>query len=199
MFFNRLLLEGFYIPENLSEACDKRIKEFLTGRYCAVSAMKLLCGIRYKQPGYGPDQEPIWPKGITGSISHTSEYCVAIACNNPNAIVGIDIENWLPNNVAKNISEQIVLKGELEFIECFDSYEQFVTVVFSAKEAIYKAILSRVKRFINFSEVQLSFCNEDQLRFNLLEPLQSQFPDLSEITVYWKKHHKFVECLAVVI
>src|SRR5450432_1156051 len=77
----------------VSRAVDKRQAEFVAGRWCAHRALEEI-GRPAEIIGIGPQGAPLWPAGATGSITHDSGLCVAVAARlaNVNAL-GIDLVN----------------------------------------------------------------------------------------------------------
>lgn len=63
-------------PAVLSEAMPKRKTEFIAGRYYARKALSQL-GIQRVAIDNDTFRAPVWPKHITGSISHSVSYCTA--------------------------------------------------------------------------------------------------------------------------
>ena len=68
---------------------DKRIQEYLAGRYCAKKA--------FEKAGYvltnlknDKNRAPVWPQEYCGSISHTKELAVSVVSKTLKS-VGIDI------------------------------------------------------------------------------------------------------------
>ena len=142
---------GVTFPESLNKAVDKRCAEYLAGRYAASNALLELTEQRYCiYPNQ--DRSPNWPIGITGSISHNSSQAIAaVASSEVHPILGIDIEEWIDAEVADEIGKEILIFEEYQRLgECRLSYQQEVTLIFSAKESLYKALYPTVKRFFSF-------------------------------------------------
>ncbi|HEX2760306.1 MAG TPA: hypothetical protein VHM27_07320, partial [Rhizomicrobium sp.] len=66
-------------PENalVEKAAPKRRREFALGRACARAALEKL-GHGGAVIGRGSNGAPLWPQGITGSITHTRDYAAAV-------------------------------------------------------------------------------------------------------------------------
>jgi 4'-phosphopantetheinyl transferase EntD len=115
----------------LSRAIPARLAEFSTGRACARAAMAAL-GLPEAAVPMGPDRAPVWPAGVLGSISHGAGICAAmVARSGPFLGLGLDIETDapLPPDVVGT-----VLQGDEAAVPEADQ-----RVVFSVKEAVYKA------------------------------------------------------------
>ncbi|MGW8725169.1 4'-phosphopantetheinyl transferase family protein [Streptomyces sp. NPDC055808] len=125
----------FAAERALCEGAGPRRKgEFTTGRWCAHRALARL-GERPVGVGRGPRGEPLWPRGVLGSISHCAGFRAAALCRTWDAwALGIDaeVEGPLPARVrARLISEE-----EAGLMRPEVAGER---LLFSAKEAVYKA------------------------------------------------------------
>ena len=143
-------------------AVAKRQAEFSTGRILAARAIREL-GCPGQPILKGESHEPIWPLGIVGSISHSSEFCiVALARETVCGGIGIDIEEC--DSSVREIAD-IVLRPE-ELDDAFDQkgaeLDNAIRLAFSAKESVFKATFAQVKRFIEFEEVRLTFKKKQQ-------------------------------------
>jgi 4'-phosphopantetheinyl transferase EntD len=112
--------------ESLARAIPSRLREFAAGRSAARGAMVLL-GLAPVAIPFGDDRAPVWPKGMTGSITHTKTDCLA-AVSHADCVLGIDMER--EGRVDPNLWPTILQDGE-------DSNQ--ATLIFAAKEAVYKA------------------------------------------------------------
>ena len=94
---DRLDIELF--PEEelaLGDAVEKRRREFVTGRACAREALAGL-GLPPSPIGSGTKGEPLWPPGVTGSITHCEGYrASAVARSSSALMLGIDAERNAP-------------------------------------------------------------------------------------------------------
>ena len=145
-----LLDSGLVLGNELKSATVKRKAEFLTGRHCVKTCYNLLGVHPPTQPGIGEFKEPIWMKGYAGSISHCDSMAVAVVTQNDKQSVGIDIEKWLDVDQSNRIKKVVCSAKELRLSSDFSSESKFVTLAFSAKESLYKALYPCLKRFLNF-------------------------------------------------
>lgn len=147
----------FQEPHHISQAVKKRRAEFLAGRITAMVALESL-NARDLSVAIGMQRNPIWPEGYTGSISHTSKRAIAVVSPSHAAtLVGIDYEYIIPINVATKIAPQILTSDELQlYYQLSMDFAQFLTIVFSAKESLFKAIYPKVEMYINFSEAKVT-------------------------------------------
>lgn len=149
-------------------AVESRRAEFSTGRILAADALRQL-GIDAFPVKRGPSNEPLWPPGIVGSISHGCGFCVVVlARRNVTEFIGLDVESRTAD--VSNIRELVMTAHELRQ-EVSDDH---IRATFCAKEAVFKAIFPLVRRFVDFTEVALEFdpgassfvargCDDDRL------------------------------------
>ena len=104
----------------------------------------------------GPMREPLWPDGVSGSLSHAGDVAIAMAAAHEHAGgVGVDIEKVRP---APELWDQVPLAVERRWLEGLaDPAEgdRMLLALFSAKEAIYKAFYPRVGHYFGFEAAAL--------------------------------------------
>ena len=104
------------------------------------------------------DGAPQLPSGSLGSISHKTGLAVAIAAAavDPAFTLGIDLELVRP--LRADLSGRILTDGERAALPSpGPARDAHLLRVFSAKEAIFKALSPRVGRFIGFQEAEVLF------------------------------------------
>ena len=127
---------------------SKAANQFSTGRHCIRLVQEYLSLPAFEViPG---EHGPIWKEGYIGSISHNCEFAVGILMSDLRA-VGIDIEH-IGRLKAKTANRIATLKEIAQYSEepTFDW-----TLLFSAKEAVFKAINPLVRRYFGFREVEI--------------------------------------------
>ena len=134
----------------IQNAVDRRQQEFLAGRMMARSAMVRL-GIPPQEVAAAADRSPIWPSGVTGSISHTEGWCVAAVARSSDVMaVGIDVEKAtpLPDELIATVltDEEIQQLGNSRAL----GPNLLAKLVFCAKEAAYKAQFTVTRTFLEF-------------------------------------------------
>jgi 4'-phosphopantetheinyl transferase EntD len=135
----------------VSRAVDKRVREFAAGRYAARCALGDL-GLEPAPIPRAEDRRPLWPDGVVGSITHADRIAVAgIGQSRRWRGLGLDLE------ACGRITPE--LHGKLFTDRESARYRQqtadWPTLLFSAKEAAYKAVNPVVGRFIGFQEVEV--------------------------------------------
>lgn len=137
----------------IQKAVPGRQQEFATGR---VLARRLLSEAGHDDFELLRDEDrvPIWPAGVAGSISHSKELCLAaIGSTDRYRGVGIDLE---PDEPVQSGIERIVCRdAEQAWLEAADPEEQGLRcrIVFSVKEAVYKAFYPSLREFWSFQDV----------------------------------------------
>ncbi len=141
---------------SLDRAVIKRKAEFLAGRYAAQQAMKKL-GIEKTTVGIGQHRNPIWPKGLVGSITHNATHAIcAVARNTDYQSIGIDLADPISLDTANNIKDRIIQTNEVDTLVNLPlSFEQSLTLAFSAKESLFKALYPQVETYFGFHAAEI--------------------------------------------
>lgn len=161
---------GIDRPSRLDKAVVKRRAEYLAGRYVAAQALAAV-GRPGETVGTGAQREPLWPAGVTGSISHTRGRAVCAVTAKPGLVVGIDLEADMDAARARQIGQRIASASEEGTRPEDLSYADWLTAVFSGKEALYKALYLHVGRFFDFTAAAVTGIAEDGLTLVLTETL----------------------------
>ncbi len=167
---DRLDVELF--PEEelaLGDAVEKRRHEFVTGRACTREALTAL-GLPPSPIGSGERGEPLWPPGVVGSITHCAGYrgC-AVAKSSSALALGIDAERNAP--LREGVWEEVARGRERELrYPGSASGPRLDAVLFSAKEAIFKAWYPLTRRWLGFGDAELSIESSGSFTARLLGP-----------------------------
>jgi 4'-phosphopantetheinyl transferase EntD len=131
----------------LGPAAEQRAAEFVAGRHCARLALSQL-GVEPTVILRGAKGAPSWPAGTVGSIAHGAGHAIAVVARSERyAALGFDIERR--RGVTLDLHRLLFTAAEhAQAIE-----PDLATVLFSAKESIYKAVFPRLCRWIDFTEV----------------------------------------------
>lgn len=136
----------------VERAVPSRRQEFARGRSAAREALSAL-GLPPCPIPVGPGREPLWPDGVVGSITHCDGLVAAVVAHESRlAAVGIDAE---PAVALPAETRSLVLRRSERSPD-----PVIETIVFSAKESIYKALFPLVGVWIGFQEVQISVDSE---------------------------------------
>lgn len=150
----------------LSNAGRKRKAEHLAGRIAAAHALP-----DYTVPGIGPSGEPLWPEGVSGSITHSGTQAMAVAVRHPDALVGIDCEAILPDREAREIQDGIIDAQEAMCLTRSGyPFALALTLAFSAKESLFKALFPTARRYMGFDCARVTALNQKTIALTLSLP-----------------------------
>jgi 4'-phosphopantetheinyl transferase EntD len=141
----------------LGRAVEKRRREFITARACARAALAQL-DLPPVAIASGERGEPRWPAGILGSITHCAGYrACALARADEIAAIGIDAEpnEPLPSGVLEAIADAEE-RGRLRELQHAEPAVRWDRLLFSAKEAVYKAWFPLARRWLGFEDAVLT-------------------------------------------
>jgi len=142
----------------VARAVDKRRREFTTVRGCARQA---LAHLGYQPVPILPGERgaPQWPAGIVGTMTHCEGYrACALALDRDVRTLGLDAEPDEP--LPEGVLEAIALTEELAMLRDLDARVAGVhwdRLLFSAKEAVYKAWFPLAGKWLDFSEARIAF------------------------------------------
>ncbi|MFE8151231.1 4'-phosphopantetheinyl transferase superfamily protein [Brenneria goodwinii] len=158
-YSDRLFTEA-EIPFNdsLERSVPKRRAEFLAGRCLAKQVLSRL-GYEGLVLNCAEDRSPRWPENVSGSLSHSanSVLCAAhIHNNNAPACVGVDIEDFMSAKRAESLWPGLVDEEEYHWLHAQnDEFRCLLTLNFSAKESLFKALYPRIKRYFDFLDARM--------------------------------------------
>lgn len=143
---------GIELPARIAASVTKRRKEFYFGRVCAREAMRRIAPGFSGQIGIGQGGRPLFPDGFEGSISHDADRAVAICQPAGYGRLGLDLEPIMSADHAAELWQQIAVGQELGLANWRDAPEALrLTSIFSAKEALFKAIYPDILCVPDFS------------------------------------------------
>jgi 4'-phosphopantetheinyl transferase EntD len=138
----------------INGASAKRIGEFCAGRYCAHQVLEQL-GFSHVPVLKNQHGAPIWPKGIVGSISHSSEMSIAVAARSVDIqALGVDIQYYghpFPDQTFATLFRRqeirSILNAPPEFVD------QYAYSIFASKESALKCIYSAFGHCLEFTDI----------------------------------------------
>ena len=139
-------------------AIDRRKREFATVRRCARQALGRL-GVPAVAVLPGAGGAPLWPRGVVGSMTHCAGFRAAcVAHESALASLGVDAEEHAP--LPDGVLDVISLPGEREQLRHLEEQSpeglHWDRLLFSAKEAVYKAWFPLAQRWLGFENAALS-------------------------------------------
>ncbi|USD31287.1 MULTISPECIES: 4'-phosphopantetheinyl transferase family protein [Vibrio] len=165
--FTKSLYSIRVLPNSIRKAHFSRQAEFVAGRTAAENAMALL-GESHKI-GINLDRSPNFPSHLTGSISHCENYALAVVERKTKLAdhhLGVDIQRVLSDQEVQDTQAFIAREEEIDLlVQTGLSRNEAVTLLFSAKESLYKAIYPQVQEILEFDVVRLVKSSENSLRF----------------------------------
>lgn len=173
-------------PQKIAQAGIARKNEYLCGRVLAQAVLNYHFGL-YQPITSMHEPLPIWPTHVLGSISHSKNKLIVALSNNA-VYLGVDIEHWVTSEFAQESAHLVLTPSEFDLwkskaCEFFD-FARYVSLIFSVKESLYKAVYPTAKQYIDFLEASiidinfenktltLTFLPEIQQRYQLLEQYQ---------------------------
>lgn len=157
-----------------------RQAEFCYGRVAASAALQDL-GLAKIEVPVGAQREPVWPQGVLGSISHIDGLAGAAvaACTHLDGL-GIDLERTTRGESQAALRETVLDAEELTLLKRIHgtlTLEEKVTLVFSAKESLYKAAYRTVGRLFGFDAARVQLVDDFRgtIRLVLTETLHWKF------------------------
>jgi enterobactin synthetase component D len=173
---------GIPQPASIANASPRRRFEYLAGRYCARQALRTCTPeLANAEISRGMGREPVWPPGIVGSISHTNNLAWAAVAQSCHArSIGLDVEVVLTTKVANGIVDIVASRDEITRLQGMTGWSvaRLVTLVFSAKETVFKCLYPEVGRSFEFRDLLLTAIDNETGSFQVLlaRELSSELP-----------------------
>ncbi len=135
----------------------RRLAEFCAGRHCARQALRSL-GVGTQPVLRGADRAPLWPRGVTGSITHASAgdagwAAAAVAHSADVRALGLDAELDVP--LDEDLLSIVLTPPERARLTQVTDAERALLgkLAFSAKEAFYKCQYTLTREILEFTDV----------------------------------------------
>ncbi len=161
----------------VSHSVDIRKAEFGDARWCAHQALSDLGEWNNEPILRGERGMPLWPRDITGSMTHTEGFRAAVVAPKSRVrSMGLDAEPAQP--LPREVISSIARPGEMpqlerlqsEGIECADR------LLFCAKEATYKAWFPMTRRWLGFEEAEIDIRSDGTfISYLLIRPTPVPF------------------------
>jgi 4'-phosphopantetheinyl transferase EntD len=163
--FGESLTEGLFPEEHaiVAHAVESRQREYAAVRSCARACLERL--------GYAPvpilpgiGGAPMWPAGVLGSMTHCAGYAAAaVAPVSRISAVGIDAEPDAP--LPDGVLELVATPAERERFAVTQREPDgpnWDRLLFSAKEAVYKAWFPLAGEWLDHQEAEIIFDEHHQ-------------------------------------
>jgi 4'-phosphopantetheinyl transferase EntD len=172
------LAEPLFAAEEaaVARAVAKRRAEFALGRTAARKALSAL-GLPPGPLLPNSDRSVAWPERAWGSITHADGLCAAVAALRSHvAGVGIDAERR--ERVDRRLWHLIATQDEQAWLAAPTREVERLTrgaLLFSAKEAFYKAQFCVSRAWVGFHDAQISFDEAGNFEVRLLVDVTDAF------------------------
>jgi 4'-phosphopantetheinyl transferase EntD len=160
----------------VARAVDKRKREFALGRTCARRALAAL-GIEAQPLVANPDRSVRWPREAWGSVTHTEGFCAAVAALRSD-LRGIGIDAEMRGRVQEKLWSHVASEREIAWFRSAGTEREAAeraTLLFSAKEAFYKAQFCVSATFVGFHEVELVFDRQGGFEVTVMSDIAQAF------------------------
>ncbi|HHX34706.1 MAG TPA: 4'-phosphopantetheinyl transferase superfamily protein [Gammaproteobacteria bacterium] len=150
------LFSNYAIP--MPKAARKRQAEFLAARLCAREALRLQTGHAALPAQQDHSRAPRWPQYSCGSMSHSHTISAAIVGDSSHwQSLGLDIEKPLSRMRAQRLAKTILTPDEYSVYQSLDASQgpQYLTLVFSFKESLFKALNPLTGTYFGFHDAQV--------------------------------------------
>lgn len=180
-------LNGLF-PPHLARANAARRRAFAAGRHCAARALAE-AGIHAAWLGMDNDRLPCWPEGWHGSISHSGEGAWAAATTYAShTAIGIDMERLIDEESVTEIQALIAEPNEMELLSGLPRTHA-ATLLFSAKEALYKALYPHVRKTFDFFAARLVSLEPEALTLRLRRHWGSGWSEGTDFVIRYAFRH----------
>ena len=151
----------------LARMRDVRAAEYSSGRRVARHALAQIGIEDWAVTSRG--RLPLWPTQVVGSIAHSR--CLALAMVGwRRDLVGVGVDLEAENRVTPRLADRVLVDDERR---CF-GHDDWPTMLFCAKEAVYKAVNPTVGEFINFEDVKITPCLDGTFKAHTTRPCLSE-------------------------
>lgn len=151
---------------SVTRAVPKRRDEFRAGRDAARQAMRAIGATPVALPS-NRDRLPEWPAGLVGSITHCDDLCLAVVSTKVRAI-GVDVEPAI--DLSADLWGEILLPDELTAAKATDRPGLAAKLVFSAKEAAYKAQYPLSRTLFGFHDLSVDIAPDGEFQAEFRVP-----------------------------
>ena len=160
----------------------ERLLGLLAGRRAAKRALAALGFSRWPLP-WVAGGGVFWPPGVVGAVSHKGAWACAAALRRGPKGLGLDLEDLAAKHNPAILSKVATAEEIQRFaLQGFGAKE---LALFSAKEAIFKAVNPYLRQWFGFHQAQAIELNEDRIHFELASSLVALgAPKVIEVELY---------------
>lgn len=151
------------LPEEIALASSmgtSRLKGFSSGRLAARRSLTSI-GIDNYPLLIGDERAPVWPNSVYGSISHCPDLCVA-AVSSDSTVLGLGIDVECRQKLEDGVQQHVLTATERTTIDQLPPGQDWPCLVFSIKEALFKALHPLFGVWIDFQQAEITLDPERQ-------------------------------------
>lgn len=138
--------------EIVKKAVPKRVHEFSAGRMCARKCLSFF-GVENFEILQGKFGEPLWPDGITGSITHHSDMAFAVSMPLDQRYIGIDIVD-----LSESLPDPAAILNDIELgTGIGKNIKNMELLLFSLKESVIKILSPLLQEYVDFKDIEIIF------------------------------------------
>jgi len=170
----KTLADSIHVPIAFKATSAKRRTEFFAGRYALQEAF-LKLGVQLQSPIESrADRSLQIPAEFVASITHTGiqagYFASAVVARSSDVFaLGLDSERVMNAKSSETVKRSVLLTEETEIFQnglnSSISEELFSTLVFSAKESLYKALYPKIEKYFDFNAAKISAVNVEKGKF----------------------------------
>lgn len=135
----------------------RRRREYTAGRVCSRRALARLRADVPGAVGTLISGQPAWPVGVVGSITHRAGNVAAAVTTDASGVGGLGIDLEVTGAVPPDLASRVCTPTELVWIRSGPlALEAALTLVFSAKESVYKAAAVAHDLALDFHDIELT-------------------------------------------
>lgn len=138
------------LPDSIAASAPVRVESFIAGRAVARLALERL-RVDATDIAIAHHRGPVWPDGVVGAITHSKHIAAAVVAHATNYVgLGFDSEPVMADTTAAELADSIAPEWLAQFGRAPTALE--LTVVFSAKESLFKCVRPLVSDFFEFAD-----------------------------------------------
>jgi len=194
------------LPAEVCRAVPKRQSEYLAGRLL-LRQLQLELGLSTAQILPAADRSPQWPAGQQGSLSHSAGQLLAGMSAKSGYRLGVDLEQWLTQTQYTELASAILSTAELKWFQQDNLQQQglthwsepkLLTLIFAAKEALFKALYPDCQVIMEFSAAKVRMVTSRQILLQLTTDWSTQWCAGSEIWLDYQAETNLVQVVTEV-
>jgi len=187
-------------PVQIAQAVPKRQAEYLAARLLLRRLQQQL-GLMPVQILPGADRSPCWPAGQQGSVSHSGDLVLVGLGHSAGRRLGVDLEQWLTAAQYQELAPAILSAEEQQW--CLRTNDnmalsQLLTLIFAAKEALYKALYPDCRQIMEFSAARVLAITASQILLQLTQDWSADWCAGHEIWLEYQTSPQGVQVLTEV-